>query len=521
MTIDPYDDFLYPNYCYPETHPDRLGSRATLFGMKPAPAELCRVLELACGDGANLMPMAYGLPNSEFLGVDRASQPIARGKEMIAALKLKNLELRQFDLLALPTGLGKFDYIIAHGLYSWVPPAVQDRILEICRSCLNPQGIAYISYNVYPGCHLRAITRGMMLYHVRELKDAHQRVAQGRALVNWVADAHSETNAYSLFLREAKDALANRNDGAIYHDDIAEVNSPLYFYQFITRAARYGLQFLSEAEYFYTEGRFSTTEVAQQLEVMGQDDILGKEQYMDFLEGRSFRQTLLCHHEVELNRSLTSDLVRQFYIRSQAQPVNEEPDLRSQAIEEFRGAKECSIATSFPLAKAAIRYLGQICPHSVPFSDLLVGAQQLLGAPACSLDSEEARLLAEVILKAYGAGVAELSLHEPTFSLKPSERPVASPLARLQAQHGSIVTSLTYNTVKFEDLFGRQLLSLLDGTRDRETLLKEFSELIEQNIQTDATTGSPVVELEKLRPTIAQKLDDKLAELGRLGFLLA
>jgi hypothetical protein len=212
--------------------------------------------------------------------------------------------------------------------------------------------------------------------------------------------------------------------------------------------------------------------------------------------------------------------VRQFYVRSEAQPVNKEPDLRSQAVEEFRGAKESSIATSFPLAKAAIRYLGEIYPHSAPFSDLLARAHQLLGASAGSLkfDSEEARLLTEVILKAYGAGVVELRLHEPTFSLKPGERPVASPLARLQAQKGSMVTSLLYNTVKFEDSLARQLLSLLDGTRDRETLSKEFGELIEPNIQTDATTGDAVVEREKLRQTIA--LDDKLAELGRLGFLL-
>src|SRR6266545_3188744 len=200
--IDPYDEFLYLNYAYPQTHPDRLASLATLFGMTPAPVENCRVLELACGDGANLLPMAFGLPNSRFVGIDRAVQPIAKGRAMIKALGLRNLDLRQLDLMALPRDLGQFDYIIAHGLYSWVPAAVRDRILEICRSCLAPQGVAYISYNVYPGWRVNEVMREMMLFHTKDVKHPRERVAQARALAKWVADAQTKSTAYSLLLRE-------------------------------------------------------------------------------------------------------------------------------------------------------------------------------------------------------------------------------------------------------------------------------------------------------------------------------
>jgi methyltransferase-like protein/SAM-dependent methyltransferase len=521
--IDAYDEFFYPNYSYPQTHADRLGSLATLFGMTAAPAERCRVLELGCGDGANLLPMAFGLPESQFFGIDRAAQPIAKGARIIADLQLKNLELRQLDLLASPVSLGQFDYIIAHGVYSWVPAAVRDRILEICRSCLAPQGVAYISYNVYPGCHLREITRGMLLLHTRDVKDPHQRVDQSRALVKWIADAQTQANAYSLFLREVKDSFTNKNDGAIYHDDLADVNAPVYFHQFIAHAARHGLQFLSEAEYFDTQEYNFPVEVAQQLRLMSQDDIIGSEQYLDFLEGRSFRQTLLCHSEAKLDRSLRSDLVRQFHIRSQARPVSADPDLKSEAIEEFRGSKECSIATSFPLAKAAMLHLGTIYPRSARFNDLLAQAHELLGTASHSreADSEEAQTLAEVILKTYGAGVAEFRLHEPKFALIPGERPLASPLARLQAQQGSMITSLLYNSVKLDDLLGRKLLLLLDGTRDRSALLRDFSQIVEQSIQASSEANDPTVESETLLHTLADQLEEKLCELGRLGLLLA
>jgi len=134
--LDPYDEFLYENYAYPQTHINRLATLAILLGMTPVPIENCRVLELACGDGSNLLPMAYAFPSSRFLGIDRAAKPIASGREIIERLGLKNLELRQFDLMDMAEESGEFDYIIAHGLYSWVPPPVRDRLLQLCRSHL-------------------------------------------------------------------------------------------------------------------------------------------------------------------------------------------------------------------------------------------------------------------------------------------------------------------------------------------------------------------------------------------------
>jgi cyclopropane fatty-acyl-phospholipid synthase-like methyltransferase len=115
-----YDEVSYPGFPFSQTHPDRLATIATLFGMKPAPIENCRVLELGCGDGGNLLPMAIGLPGSEFAGIDLAALPIARGRTMAAALGLKNVSLRQEDILQFSVCRGQYDYIIAHGIYSWV-----------------------------------------------------------------------------------------------------------------------------------------------------------------------------------------------------------------------------------------------------------------------------------------------------------------------------------------------------------------------------------------------------------------
>src|SRR5262245_45669411 len=172
---EPYDEVLYPSYLHNQTHPDRLAVIGNLFGMRPAPIDNCRVLELGCGDGSNLIPMAMSLGESEFIGIDRAARPIQKGAEVLNALGLKNISLKQLDLLDVPADFGDFDYIIAHGLYAWVPDAVKEKIMLICSSHLRPQGIAFISYNAYPGSHISDMLRNMLLFHLREVHEPKQR----------------------------------------------------------------------------------------------------------------------------------------------------------------------------------------------------------------------------------------------------------------------------------------------------------------------------------------------------------
>jgi cyclopropane fatty-acyl-phospholipid synthase-like methyltransferase len=175
-----YDEVPYESHPYPQTHPDRLATVAKLLGLNPAMPDKCRVLELGCAGGGNLIPMAYGLPESQFLGVDLSRVQIDQGLEMIKALGLKNIQLRHQSIVDIGPDIGKFDYIICHGVYSWVPTAVQDAILGVCYRHLLPRGIAYISYNTYPGWHMRGMIRHMVSYHARQFAEPAMRVKQAR-----------------------------------------------------------------------------------------------------------------------------------------------------------------------------------------------------------------------------------------------------------------------------------------------------------------------------------------------------
>jgi methyltransferase-like protein/protein-L-isoaspartate O-methyltransferase len=515
LDLTAYDEVAYPSYVYAQTHPDRLATIATILEMNPAPVEACRVLELGCGAGGNLVPMAFDLFGSSFVGCDLAGGPIAQGQQMIAALGLNNVSLKQLDLMAVSSELGQFDYIIAHGLFSWVPEVVRDRILAICRSHLAPQGVVYISYNTYPGCRLREIARDMMRFHSQDTQNPAEKVGQSRAVIKWIAEAQKQTNSYATFLNEINARLMKRDDGSIYHDELGDINFPRYFHQFAKHAGEHGLQFLSEADYFERSADSSFTEdAARQLDQLGEDDVLAREQYLDFLKGRSFRQTLLCHREVKLSRTIDPERLKGLLIKSQAKPVSTAPDIKSKSVEEFRTKSGAAATTDLPLSKAAFAYLSQIYPRAVSFDKLVTQVRRLIGANETTI-AEDSATLAEVMLKTYEVGVVELHLHEPVYTVEPSTYPIASPIARLQIKQGDVVATLLHASLRLEDYLARQLLSLLDGTRDRRALVQELTGLIESNSKDTSAKK------ELAADALTTHLENKLVELGRLGLLLA
>jgi SAM-dependent methyltransferase len=470
-----YDEVPYPSFPLAQTHPDRLATLATLFGMRPAAVESCKVLELGCGDGSNLIPMAVELPNAAILGVDLAAQTVARGQAIIDELGLKNVTLRVADVMDVTLEWGQFDYIIAHGLYCWVPPAVRERIMEICRANLAPQGVAYISYNTLPGCHARRMKREMMQFHVRGVKDPRQKITQAVAFLQFLAAGQTRPDWFSAFLEsEMEDLQEPVFANLLFHDDLAEINDPLYFHQFVQHAGQHALQFLAEADYDEMQYSMYPPAVAEQLRQMARQNILLKEQYLDFLKCRRFRQTLLCHRDVALNREPGPEMAARFYINAPAKATSPTPNLAAEALEEFQGPRGAALRTDHPVSKAALLILGEIWPRTLGFWELLDAARQRLGVgpgPANRAEDPDALALAEILLGAFSAALAEFHVYQPPWVDRVSERPCASPLARRQAAHGEmLVADLRHTSVALADDFERDLLTGLDGSRDRAAL---------------------------------------------------
>jgi SAM-dependent methyltransferase len=451
-----YDETLYPGRPYPQSHPAHLAAVATLFGMSPAPVERCRVLEVACGDAANLIPMALGLSGSEFVGFDLARRPIEAGKGLAAQLGLRNLSLGVLDLREFPNDTRPFDYIIAHGLYSWVPGPVRDQLLSLIAKHLAPQGVAFVSYNVYPGCYIRRMLWEMLRFHTEHLEDPAQRAAEAQTLLRLLADGQSYPNDYGTLLRAEAARVLEREAAYLLHDDLAEVNEPVYFHQFLDHAQSHGLQYVGEAEL----GAMSTAGVTSQTRaVLEPLDPLMREQYLDFVRGRQFRQTLLCRDAVELDRTPSAarldGLLLSMTARAQI-AAHGTPDEQ--------------------VLRTLVALLEERYPHRLSLEQTQISLRERLGE---IVSSRDAGYLPGLILLAVRAGLLDIHAGAPAVARHPSERPQVFPLARLQSERGITVTNLCHDSVKLDDKLARTLVALLDGTRDRTQLMQALGEQLD------------------------------------------
>ena len=401
MAPTEYDLISYPAMPRQQTHPDRLAAVGKLFGMTPAPVEHCRVLEIGCSDGGNLIPMAYALPDSHFVGLDLAAGPIAEGKNAAHDLKLDNLTLHACDLLEIDDGWGEFDYILAHGLYSWVPAEVRERILSVCRERLSADGIAFISYNAYPGGHVRQMLREMMLHHTRHAANAREKIAQAREFLESLRNARLLAPAWQEVRDEEAQMLLNRDDGGLYHDELADINQRFYFHEFAAAARRNGLEYLGEAE---PHEMFDPKGVLAGF----QGEVVDFEQSMDFFKSRRFRQTLLCRAETTLQRQTSPAQMSGFLFSAPGRQLENG---------QIEGARGVCIGTSNEAAIAVARALGEVYPLPVEFEELV---------PYAGSAEALAPMLYEMMI------VGFLDLHVFEFACQDSvtERPRASRLAR-------------------------------------------------------------------------------------------
>jgi SAM-dependent methyltransferase/methyltransferase-like protein len=507
-----YDAVPYPSGFYRQTHPDNLATRAFLHGMDPVPPERCRVLEIGAADGGNLIPMAAEYPESRFVGIDLSPRQVEAGRERVRALGLENLELEARSVLSLDAGFGTFDYILVHGVFSWVAAPVQEKILAVCRENLAPAGVAYVSYNTYPGWHARAMVRELMLYRARGEADLRAKPGHALELVRCLAEAvQGREDPHASFLRATLEHLEEYADRPSYlvHEYLEESNTPLYFHRFMEIASRHGLQFLEEADSDLLGAEGFRPALAEKLQAFAQDRI-EYEQYLDFLRNGAFRRTLLCHRELDLDRTMVPERMARLHAASPVHPVAAAPDLALGVSEAFRRSREGegTFSTSHPVAKAALVLLGEAWPAAIAVGELGVTV-------AARLDTtvEEAfPVLADVLYSLGSVGLVELHLSPPRLTAKVSERPVAAPLARAEIAAGRQAVSQTRHALWLDDPVARLLLPRLDGRHDPAALLEILTG--------EVAAGRLALNPEGPATTLAQVIERQLARLAESGLLV-
>lgn len=462
-----YDRVPYPTATYTQTHVRRLAAIARLFGVSAPEIRTCRVLEIGCGEGANLVSMAVDLPESQFVGIDLSETAIGRATELARHAGVENVTFRQIDAAELVGRPGECDYVIAHGVFSWVSREVQEKILELCERVLAPTGIAYISYNTYPGWHVREMLAEMMRFHTSGVEDPEVAVTEGLGVVQAVGRALGENNPYAKAMLSEMERIVHRNKVVTFHDDLSPDMKPLLFTDFIKGARAHGLQFLAEADYTTMVYDDLPTDARSALDEI-RDDAVRREQYLDFFKLRRLRETLLCRADLNVLPEASTGAFDVLYFGVPLEPKTA-PDYTSETPVEFVGQRNMSVTVAQPFVKAAIAILCDSWPGRLRYSEILDRSQQRLPQP----DPAGTEMLSELLMKMYGAGLLEIDTSPWPYPATLPQHPCMSQLARFQASQGARVTSLRHQAVDLDDEQARKLIPLLDGTRDRNALLRD------------------------------------------------
>lgn len=489
-----YDAIAYGAQANAASHPRHLCALATLFGMRPASIDACRVLELGCSDGSNLLPMASALGNARFVGCDVSSRAIASARDAAAELALTNIKFLQQDFSTLPADLGSFDYIIAHGIYSWVPPAVRDALFDVAARHLAPQGVMFVSYNVYPGCHVRQAAWEAVHHHVDAIIDPRARLDAARAMAALLAEPGMTQEKSDAMLREEFRRMSQQSDSALFHDDLAEPNDPIYFHQFAAHAASHGLAFLAEAKLLMMSSAGLAPRVQQYVASV---DRLAREQYLDFARVRRFRQSLLCHVSSAAGIALKADHACDMHVSASNTLARAAAEGRPFGTD--AGAAGDTV-TEAALLRALLMWLLERFPQTAAPREVEAWIASFCGvrplAPGFST--------ASMLLDACVVGTIELYVEPAAIAGDAGKRPRAASSARWQARKRLPVTNLRHETMTLQDGLALDLLALLDGTRTRGELAAQLGSAL----------GSPTAAERDVR------VNDYLRQLTRYALLM-
>ncbi len=443
-TRDPYDRLPYTDHAYAESHPDRLATVARLAGWVPPALGRARVLELGCGRGGNLLPMASSLPGATLVGVDRSERQIDEARALAAAAGVRNVRFERADVTSfVPTE--DYDFVVCHGLASWISPATRRALLFGAAHALAPGGIAYVSFNVLPGWYDRLAARAFLRAFPSD---------GPRASLAWLRDAVSpELGDYRRRLDAIISRLQETDLAYATHEYLADEHHPLFVRDLLGEASEVGLAYLGDAIPAETSLALLPEAVRERAASLG---TVEAQQLVDFVRNTAFRRALLVRdRDAQARRfrwrpELHADALGSLRVSSRLRPhAPEAPAARS---ERFDGPDQ-SAQIDAPLLRRTLHALARIAPRSVPWPDLAQGLDPT------SVETLRADLLDLVV----ATGAVDLHAHEPPLGDARSPRPRACPVARWHAAHGGPITNAWHQEVRLDDPLLREVLALLDG----------------------------------------------------------
>ncbi|MDR6886277.1 MULTISPECIES: class I SAM-dependent methyltransferase [Variovorax] len=519
-----YDEVPYESHPFPQTAIEHLEALAFLFGLDAPPPATARVLELGCAAGGNLIPFAARHPEATALGLDLSKVQVEQGVGAISRAGLSNIELRAFNLADVDASFGQFDYIVCHGVYSWVPGPVQDAILRICSENLAPNGVAYVSYNVYPGWKAREIVRDAMILRGGLRDTPEEKLSYARGMLEFLEQSARPDSVLKKTLEETMPIVRGSSGYYLLHEFLEPCNAPCYFKEFVARADANGLSYLADAEPSTMFVQNYGEKVREPLlRECGGSQIL-MEQYLDFLVNRTFRQTLLVKRgrAADIRYRLDPARVQGLEFAGVFTP-EDGTTLTLDASEQCCNAlRTLKVTLRLPVHKAAAQMLDAHYPASVSVQALVGSVVAATGEPPASVERVVMSMLEELLI----LGAVRIRRAPVRAATQVSALPLALPFVRsapglaLSAGSSVSVCNQWHESVSLSAL-ERCLLPLLDGTHSHDMLADYLAAEVRADRLRFVQNDKPLTDHSALKEFALKQVELGLRDLRRKALLVA
>jgi SAM-dependent methyltransferase len=499
-TAAAYDRTPYRSIAYPDTRPAHLAAVAHLLGIAAPVVPTARVLEIGCAGGGNIIPLAATFPEGRFVGVDLSQVQIDEAQQRAAAAGLGNIGFRRASATDIDESWGTFDYIVCHGVYSWVPAEVRRTILTVMAERLADDGLAVVSYNVLPGWHLKRVARDIMLAGAERFADPAHKLAEARSFLEVVNDRVAPQTPYGVVVRAEAAFLAEQRDDYVTHDYLAPENLACTVIDFLGEAGAAGLSYLADADTLLPET--VGTGLAAALRQLAGDRLPQLEHYLDLVIGRTFRQSILTRSPGMATAQRAFDPARLAGLHVSAAWQSAGPGV-------FVDSEGRKLTVEGPEAARALAALGALWPNSATAAQLAKQAQ-------CPVP-----LVLDALFQAMQEGMLALSSVPVRVGGADAAFPVAWPLARADAARGAPATANPHHIPIELDGSSRALLPLMDGTRDRAALAGPILAMVQQGVITLRRDGKPVEDVAELRVLVGRIVEGAIRSLASAGLLMS
>jgi methyltransferase-like protein/ubiquinone/menaquinone biosynthesis C-methylase UbiE len=458
MSVKSYEEIPYSSQPVKRSDLESMRVVAHLFGIESPETKTARVLEVGTGDGGNVFALASSYPDTKFVGIDNSKAAIEKANATAKELKLDNVEFELVGIENYAPEHGSFDYIIAHGVHSWVPDEIKAALMKLYRLALSENGVGYISYNCLPGWHQRGLTREFMKFHIADIESPKLQIAQARAATQYLADnATPKDLIYRLLTSHERDTVQTLSDFHLFHDHLEENNDPRYFLSFVQELNDAGLQYLADSELFQMLPLDLPPNEQERLSKVAKDP-LRLEQYLDFFRNRMFRRSLIVQAEKTVIREFKRETILPLWLRSKMK--------RASSGNAFVHPNGGGMTAPNQEIANALQILSERSPDFIPFQQIaeLAGANSEL----------QQNQLAGAFLQAVISDLIEARTCEGPCKKAPTQTPKTSQLARAQATKNEIITNLSLDQIQLRRETNL-LLTLVDGTKDISAFAKELN----------------------------------------------